>query len=237
MFPMFDPLYLIMLIPGLLIAGWASFKVKAAYNKYSKIRSFSGYSGASIARLILDRNGLNDVAVEQVPGHLSDHYDPRSRTLRLSPQVYQSSSIAALGIAAHEAGHALQHKTQYAPLQLRSFMVPVASFGSNFAWIIMFIGIFMASMGSSAGSTLIMIGVSLFGAAVAFTLVTLPVEFNASTRAKAMLTQYGIVSAEEQKGVSNVLNAAAMTYVAAAVTAVLQLLYWLIRLGLLGGDD
>ncbi len=233
----FDPLYFIFLIPGFLIAGWASIRVKSAFAKYSKIPSASGLTGAHVARMILDRNGLSDVAVERIGGHLSDHYDPRSRTLRLSPEVYSSNSIAALGIAAHESGHALQHKQGYAPLQLRTLMVPIASLGSNVAWVFIMIGTLLAYSGSVMGLEIAKLGVLLFAGAVAFTIITLPVEFNASSRAKAVLTQYGIISMEEQRGVAAVLNAAAMTYVAAAITAVLQLLYWLVRLGFLGGDD
>jgi uncharacterized protein len=233
----FDPVYFVFLIPGMILAGWASMKVKKAFNRYSKVASRAGISGAQTARLILDRNGLTDVGIEMVNGHLSDHYDPRSRTLRLSPQVYNSASLAALGIAAHESGHALQHKTGYAPLQLRTMLVPVASFGSQFAWILIGIGFFLAYTGSALGMGVAKLGVVLFSAAVLFSLITLPVEFNASTRAKAVLSEYGVIAPDEQSGVASVLNAAAMTYVAAAITAMLQLLYWVFRLGLLGGDD
>ncbi|MBN1356148.1 zinc metallopeptidase [bacterium] len=233
----FDPMYFIFLIPGLLLAVWASFKVKTAYNRFSRIGSTSGLSGAQVARLILDRNGLSNVEIEMTGGHLSDHYDPRKRVLRLSEQVYRSASIAALGIAAHETGHALQHKTGYAPLQLRNLMVPVASFGSNFAWILIMIGLFLAYAGSALGLGIAKLGILLFAVAVLFSIITLPVEFNASSRAKAVLAETGIISVNERQGVSAVLNAAAMTYVAAAVTAILQLLYWVFRMGLLGGDD
>jgi len=231
----FDPLYIILLIPGILLAGWASMKVNSAFKKYSRIAGQSRLTGAQVARIILDRNGLSDVQVQRVSGHLSDHYDPSARALRLSPQVHDSYSIAAQGIAAHEAGHALQHKAGYAPLQLRTMLVPVAGFGSRFAWILIMIGVFLAYSGG--GLFIAKLGVALFAATVLFTLVTLPVEFNASSRAKAILTQQGIVSAQEKQGVDAVLNAAAMTYVAGAVTAILQLLYWVIRLGLFGGDD
>lgn len=231
----FDPLYFVFLIPGMLIAGFASMKVKAAFNKYSRIGASSGLTGAQVARTILDRNGLSDIAVERVQGHLSDHYDPSKRVLRLSPQVHDSYSIAAQGIAAHEAGHALQHKEQYAPLTLRSALVPVASFGSRVSWILIMIGMFMAYSGG--GMLIAKLGVLLFATTVAFTFVTLPVEFNASTRAKAILTNQGFIHANEQEGINAVLNAAALTYVAGAVSAVLQLLYFMVRLGLLGGDD
>jgi uncharacterized protein len=233
----FDPLYFIFLIPGFLLAGWASLMVKTSYAKYSRIGSRTGMTGAQAARYILDHNGLPDVDIERTGGKLTDHYDPRTRILRLSPDVYSMSSIAAIGIAAHESGHALQHKAGYAPLQLRSLLVPAASFGSNAAWIFITLGVMMASGGAAFGLNLAKFGLLLFGAAVLFSVVTLPVEFNASSRAKAVLTQYGLVTADEMQGVSTILNAAAMTYVAAAITAILQLLYWVFRLGLLGGRD
>ncbi len=231
----FDPMYLIFMIPGMLLAGWASMRVKSAFNKYSKVRSFSNMTGAQVARIILDRNGLSDVRVEQVSGFLSDHYDPSSRTLRLSPQVFTSPSIAAQGIAAHEAGHALQHKSGYAPLRLRTALVPVASIGSKLSWILITIGMFMAYSGMGMGMA--KAGVLLFTAAVLFSIVTLPVEFNASSRAKKVLSEYGIIAPAEASGVAAVLDAAALTYVAAAITAMLQLLYFVMRLGLLGGND
>lgn len=231
----FDPLYLIMLLPGIILAAWASAKVNRAFKKYSKIAGQSRLTGAQVARTILDRNGLSDIRIERVSGHLSDHYDPTARALRLSPQVFDSYSVAAQGIAAHESGHALQHQAGYAPLQLRSALVPIAGFGSRFAWILIMIGVFLAYGGGSL--FIAKIGVALFAATVLFTLVTLPVEFNASARAKAVLTEHGIITMQEKEGVDAVLNAAAMTYVAGAVTAVLQLLYWVLRLGILGGDD
>jgi uncharacterized protein len=231
----FDPLYLLFLIPGILLAAWASLKVNNAFKHYSKIPASSRLTGAQIARVILDRSGLHDVGIQRESGHLSDHYDPVARVLRLSPQVYDSYSIAAQGIAAHEAGHALQHKESYAPLQLRTVLVPVAGIGSRLSWILIIAGIFLSATGG--GLMLARLGVLLFATTVFFTLVTLPVEFNASARAKAMLTQQGMVSRQETEGVSAVLNAAAMTYVAAAVTAVMQLLYWVLRLGLFGSSD
>ncbi|MBN1879129.1 zinc metallopeptidase [bacterium] len=231
----FDPLFLIMLLPGVILATWASLKVNSAFKRYSRIPSRSGLSGAQLARMILDRNGLQDVDIERVSGTLSDHYDPVARKLRLSPQVYDSFSIAAQGIAAHETGHALQDQAGYSPLKLRSALVPIAGFGSRFAWILIMLGVLLASSG--AGLFIAKLGVLLFATTVLFTLVTLPVEFNASARAKALLTNYGVISSQETEGVNAVLNAAAMTYVAAAITAILQLLYWVIRLGLLGSDD
>ncbi|MCD4653128.1 zinc metallopeptidase [bacterium] len=232
---MFDPLYIIFLLPGLLLASWASMKVKTAFNKYSRIASNSRLTGAQVARMILNQNGLSDVGIERIAGHLSDHYDPRSRNLRLSPKVYDSFSIAAQGIAAHETGHALQHQAGYAPLKLRSALVPIAGFGSRFAWILIMIGIFMATSGP--GLVIAKFGVILFAATVLFSIITLPVEFNASARAKTVLINQGIVTVQEKQGIDAVLNAAAMTYVAGAVTAIFQLLYFVLRLGLFGGDD
>ncbi len=230
-----DPLYMILILPGFLLATYASLKVSRAYKKYSQVPSSSGLTGAQVARQILDRNALYDVKIERVAGNLTDHYDPTSKKLRLSQPVYDSTSIAAQGVAAHETGHALQHKTGYAPLHLRSKLVPLAGIGSQFSWILIMIGALIASAGGSM--FVAKLGVLLFATTVLFTLVTLPVEFNASSRAKAILTQHGIVSSRETDGINAVLNAAALTYVAAAVTAMLQLLYWVIRLGLLRNND
>jgi Zn-dependent membrane protease YugP len=187
-------------------------------------------SGAEAAKLILNRNGLN-VPVEQSPGELSDHYDPRVRRLRLSPKVYQGRSLAAIGVAAHEAGHALQHATNYQPLLLRQTIAPVAGFGSNASWILIFLGFILGAMG------LVKLGIILFSLVVAFQVITLPVELNASARAKQMVLDYGLVSDTETRGIAKVLNAAAMTYVAAVITSLLTLLYYLLRSGLLGGGD
>ncbi len=219
----FDPLYLIFALPGLLLGLWAQAKVKGAFKKYSRVPTASGMTGAEVAAGILRDGKVDDVKIEQVSGHLSDHYDPRSRTLRLSPQVYGSDSVAAAGIAAHEAGHALQHKTRYAPLALRSAIVPVAGLGSKLVMPLFIAGLFLQM------ANLMYAAVFLFTGVVIFQLITLPVEFNASARAKAVLTSSGIVSGDEANGVSAVLNAAAMTYVAAAVTALLQLLYFILR--------
>ena len=232
MFGMFiDPLYLIMLIPGLLLAGWASLKVKSTFAKYSRIPSSRGLTGAETARRILRSNGIFDVQVEETQGMLSDHYDPRSKVVRLSPEVYRQPSVASMAVAAHEVGHALQHARGYAPLALRSAAVPMAQLGSYAPWIIM-IGGFLLHM-----LELVYVGVALFTVTVIFQLITLPVEINASSRAKVQLAQMGLVSHADANGVSKVLTAAAMTYVAAAVSAVITLLYYLIRLGLIGGRD
>ncbi|HEY9077344.1 MAG TPA: zinc metallopeptidase [Anaerolineaceae bacterium] len=216
-------LYLLFSLPALLLGFWAQIKVHGAFNKYSKVRSYIGLSGAQIARRMLDLYGLHQVEVEQTNGFLSDHYDPSKRVLRLSPNVYQSNSIAAAGVAAHEAGHAIQHAEGYALLQLRSTLVPTVQIGSWLGPIIFMIGLFMAS---SVGTTVAWIGLILFGATAVFALVTLPVEFDASRRAKAWLANSGVVYQQEMGGVNQVLDAAALTYVAAAVQAISTLMYY-----------
>ncbi|HNZ03193.1 MAG TPA: zinc metallopeptidase [Myxococcota bacterium] len=219
----FDPLYLLMLAPALLLSLAAQIKVKSAYARYSKVPASNGMSGAQVARRILDAEGLNSVPVELVPGTLTDHYDPSKRVLRLSEGVYRGKSVAAAGIAAHEVGHAIQHSRSYAPLVLRTTLVPLAQLGSNLSWILIMIGFFVSM------TELVWAGIALFGAAVLFTIVTLPVEFNASSRAKEALPRLGLVGAGDTRGVNSVLNAAAMTYVAAAITAILQLVYFIFR--------
>ncbi len=227
----FDPLYFVFLAPGLLLAGWAAIKVKGNFNRYSRVRAASGMTGAQVAREILRRNNIHGVAVEQSEGMLTDHYDPRTRVVRLSPKVYGQPSVASVAIAAHEVGHAIQHATNYAPLGLRSAAVPLASVGSWAPWILMVLGAWFGMVG------LIYLGIVLFCGVIAFQLITLPVEFNASTRARAQLQELGLVSAGDAEGVRRVLSAAAMTYVAAAVTAILTLLYYLFRLGIIGGGS
>ncbi|HNR39855.1 MAG TPA: zinc metallopeptidase [Acidobacteriota bacterium] len=226
-----DPLYWMLMLPVMLLSFFASFRVKSAFKKYSQVRTAFGITGAQAARQILDRNGLNHVEVVETHGFLSDHYDPTKKVVRLSPEVYRSPSLASVGIAAHETGHAVQHAKSYAPLMLRNMMVPVASIGSNFAWIAIMAGFVIGMMG------LVKIGILLFSAVVVFQLLTLPVEFNASAKAKEMLTGYGLVSTGELAGVNKVLSAAAMTYVAAAASAIVTLLYFLLRAGLIGGRD
>ncbi len=219
----FDPLYLIISLPGLLLGFWAQSKVRSAFNKYSKVPAGRGTAGAQVARRILDSNGLGHVNVEETRGFLSDHYDPFKKTLRLSPKVYRNNSLAAIGVAAHEAGHALQDSTNYGPLALRSAVVPTVQIGSWLGPIIFFIGLMIPS---GFGPTISWIGLILFGAVALFTLITLPVEFDASKRAKAILVNQGIVSQQELQGVNAVLNAAALTYVAAAIQAIMTLLYY-----------
>ena len=220
-----DPVYWGILGIGLLLSLVTAGKVKSTFAHYSQVRSRSGLSGADVARAILQANNIHDVKVEPVHGSLTDHYDPSSKTLRLSEPVYASNSVAALGVAAHEVGHAIQHATRYAPLQFRSAWVPVAGIGSNLGFIVMLIGMGLAAGGGSM--TVAWIGVALFATATVFTLITLPVEFDASRRAIATLERSGVLVGEEIDGARSVLNAAAMTYVAAAAVSVMQLLYWI----------
>ncbi len=227
-YPMFDPT-MILLIPGIIVALYAQSKVQTTFARYSRILSQRGITGAQAARQILDSNGLYDVNIELISGHLSDHYDPRTRTVRLSSEVYHGSSLASLGVAAHEVGHAIQHDTGYLPLHIRNSIIPVTQFGSNLAFPLLLIGIIMGS------PFLMQAGVLLFTAVVFFQLVTLPVEFNASSRALAILEGQGFLGREEIKGTKSVLDAAALTYVAAALMAFLNLVRLLIISGMLGG--
>ena len=231
-----DPLYFIMVMPAFLLALYASFKVKSNFRKYSQVYISNGYTGAEAAARMLHYAGINDVQITRHEGFLSDHYDPSTKTIKLSPEVYDNPSIAAVGVACHEAGHAIQHAHRYAPLSLRTAIVPFASFGSNMAWVFIIIGSFIA-YGGGFNNIFIKIGVILYTFVVAFQLITLPVEFNASSRAKELIIKYNIASPAELKGVKKVLNAAALTYVAAAASAVLELLYFLLRFGLLSSDD
>jgi Zn-dependent membrane protease YugP len=211
----------LLVIPPLLLAFYAQAKVRGTYAKFSKVGASSGVSGAQMAKEILNVGGAGHVPVEETPGQLSDHYDPRKRVLRLSAGVYESNSIAALGIAAHEAGHALQHHTGYAPLHLRNGIYPVANFGSALAFPIFLIGFFMSQKGPSI---LMDIGILLFAGAVLFSVLTLPVEFNASKRAMALLGDRGYLKGQELDGARRVLSAAALTYVASTAMAAMQLL-------------
>lgn len=216
----FDPLYFLFALPALFLGLWAQMRVKSTFNKYSKVRSGTGATGAQAARRILDANGLGTVQIERVNGFLSDHYDPRSKTLRLSPQVFDTPSLAAVGVAAHEAGHAIQDQKNYTPLRLRSLMVPTVQFGSWLGPILFLVGWFMSS------TPIAVLGLIFFGLMAVFAVVTLPVEFDASRRAKQLLVTDGVLASQELRGVESVLNAAALTYVAAALQAVMTLLYY-----------
>ncbi|HEV8352882.1 MAG TPA: zinc metallopeptidase [bacterium] len=207
----------LLLLPAFALALYAQWKVTSTFRHYSEIRSGTGYTGAQVAAELLRRNGITNVRVEPVEGALSDHYDPRQKVLRLSPEVFGSDSIAAIGVAAHETGHALQDKQHYPALALRSAIVPLATFGTNAAWILFIIGLITSL------PVLMDLGILIFLGYVIFALITLPVEFNASNRAVAQLTGQGLVLPQEAQGVRAVLNAAALTYVAAAAMAVLQL--------------
>jgi len=225
----FDPVYLLFVLPGLGLSLWASARVKRAFKQYSKVGTSRGLTGAQAAQEMLRRAGITDVRIIRSRGVLSDHYNPVNKTLALSEPVHDSASIAAVGVATHEAGHAIQHARHYAPLWVRSALVPTASIGSSIGYFVMLIGLFMSS------ANMVLVGAVLFSAVLLFQIVTLPVEFNASNRAKALVVEYGIVTAREREGVDRVLNAAALTYVAAAVSTLLTLLYFLLRSGLLGG--
>lgn len=212
-----DKYYLLLVVPTLLISLWAQMKVKTTFSKYEKVLSRRGMSADSAVRRILDANGLQNVRIERISGHLTDHFDPRTNVVRLSDSVYGSSSVASIGVAAHEAGHAVQHAVGYLPIKLRAAVLPVANFGSRISIPLIILGIVLSY------GILIDIGIILFSAAVAFQLITLPVEFNASRRAISVL-ENGFLDSEEVKGAKSVLTSAALTYVAAALTSVAQLL-------------
>ena len=221
MFWFWDPTMIIVL-PAILLALYAQLRVQSTYARYSRVPVSTGLTGAAAAQEILRRNGLANVQIERIDGMLSDHYDPRTRTLSLSSDVYGGASVAAVGVAAHETGHAIQHAREYAPLALRSAMVPTVQFGSWLAWPIFLLGYLFHS------GTMLQLGILIFSAAVAFTVVTLPVEFDASARALRALREEGLVTADELRGVRSVLTAAALTYVAAAATAILELVRMLL---------
>ena len=226
-----DPLYIIIIAPGLALSLYATFRTKSTFSKYSKVGSRSGLTGAQAAEQMLKRQGVSGVRIERFGGWLSDHYDPSKKALRLSDDVYSSQSLSAIGVACHEAGHAIQDAHGYGMLSLRTALVPPANFGSTFAYIALIAGFILHLKG------LIFIGVCLFSVVVAFSLITLPVEWDASRRAKVAMDEAGMLSPEENRHASKVLNAAFLTYLAAAVTSVLTLLYYLIQLGMFGGDE
>jgi Zn-dependent membrane protease YugP len=220
-------LYFLFSLPALVLGVWAQMRVHSTYAKFSKVRLGSGRTGAQIARRMLDAHGLRDVGIEQVDGWLSDHYDPVAKVLRLSSQNFQGASLAAASVAAHEAGHALQHQEGYAPLLLRSAIVPTVQIGSWLGPIVFLVGFLMAGF---IGHTLAWIGVLLFAGVAVFALITLPVEFDASRRAQTLLTSYGLIMPQEASSVRAVLNAAALTYVAAATQAISTMLYYIFLL-------
>ena len=226
---MFDPIYFVFILPGLALSLWASFKTRSAFNKYSKVRAATGLTGAQAAQRMLQSAGITDVKILRTHGTLSDHYNPLTKELKLSEPVYDQPSVAAIGVACHEAGHAIQHAEKYAPLWLRSVLVPTANIGSSLGYIVMIAGLFMGLM------KVFIIGAVMFSMVLLFQVVTLPVEFDASARAKKLAFANGLVLDSERQGMSKVLNAAALTYVAAAVSTLLTLLYFLMRAGLLGG--
>jgi Zn-dependent membrane protease YugP len=226
---MFDPMYFLFIAPAFLFSLWASWRTKANFKKYSKVPVSSGLSGAEAAARLLEGAGIRDVTITRSRGILSDHYNPVNKSLALSDGVFDSRSLAAVGIAAHESGHAIQHSQHYGPLKLRSLLVPTAGIGSNIGYFVMLIGLFMSSQ------NMVLVGAVLFSAVLLFQLVTLPVEFDASNRAKALVVEQGIVGVDERRGMDKVLNAAAMTYVAAVASSLATLLYFLVRSGILGG--
>ena len=229
----FDPLYFVFMVPALLLSLWATWRVRSTFARYSRVRTATGLTGADAAARLLAGAGVHDVKIVPTSGFLSDHYNPGTKTLALSQEVYGSPSVAAVGVACHEAGHAIQHARAYAPLHVRSFLVPTANIGSSIGYMAMLGGLFLGMKG------LVALGAVLFAAVLLFQLVTLPVEFDASNRAKRLAFEHGVVMDTEREGVNKVLNAAAMTYIAAVVSTLLTLLYFLLRAGLLGGrrDD
>lgn len=227
----FDPIYFVFIGPGLLLSLWASWRTKSAFSKWSKVRTMRGMTGAQAAQLLLDRAGIRDVKVVPTSGFLSDHYNPMTKTLALSEAVYASPSIAAVGVACHEAGHAIQHANSYGPLWIRSLLVPTANIGSSLGYLGMAIGLGMHSQG------LVAVGALLFSCVLAFQVITLPVEFDASARAIKVVEASGLATGDEMTGVRKVLYAAGFTYLAATLLSAAELVYWLLRSGILGGSS
>lgn len=225
----FDPLYFLIVAPFFLLGLWAQFKVKSSYHAGSAVRSRRGWTGARVARSILDNNGMRDVNVDVSHGMLSDHYDPTAKVVRLSEAVYHGTDLAALGVAAHEVGHAIQDKTRYALMSVRNAAVPAANIGSQLSTILFFIGLVLSYQSPALGNTLLLVGIGLFTLVVFFQVVNLPVEFDASNRAKAILVSERYIDEDELPVVKKVLGAAAMTYVAATLTAIATLLYYVIK--------
>jgi len=230
-----DPIYFLFIIPGVLFSMYAQSLVKSRFTKYSKIPSTRGYTGAQAAQKMLDYAGITDTEIVRVQGFLSDHYNPATKHLALSPPVYDSTSVAAIGVATHEAGHAIQHATGYKWLAYRSLVVPAVQFGSPIGMWAMIGGLALMYAGLKIGPIVFIIGAIAYSLLLLFQLITLPVEFNASARAKKLVVESGIIGSQESEGVQKVLTAAALTYVAAFVSTLLTLLYFLYRSGLLGG--
>ncbi len=226
----FDPTYILVLI-GAVLSMWASFKVNSTFSKYARVQSYSGMTGAQVAEAILRYKGIHDVRVEHIRGELTDHYDPSKKVVRLSDSVYGSTSVAAIGVAAHECGHVIQHHENYVPLNFRTALVPAANIGSKLGIPIILLGVLLGS-----NMVLVQIGIWVFALAVLFQLVTLPVEFNASSRALVCIEEYGMVSHEERAKSAKVLRAAAFTYVAAAAASILQLLRLIMLFGRRSND-
>ena len=219
----FSPLELALLLPGIVIALWAQWRLRSTYGRYSQVQTSRNISGAQVAREILDRNGMPNLEIYEVAGELSDHYDPAKRAVFLSHDVFHGTSLASVGVAAHEVGHALQHKQAYGPLGLRMALVPVTGFATNISMFLIMGGLFLGNILGPISATLLWIGIGFFALIVFFQMVTLPVEYDASARAKEQLVRLGLVDTRELDGVRQVLSAAALTYVAAMITAVLQL--------------
>ena len=228
LFPFFDPMYLAFMLPPLIFMIYAQAKVNSTFKKYSNVANSGHVTGAEAALSLLRANDLSDIKVEGVKSRLGDHYDPSKKVLRLSPEVANTPSVAALGIVAHEVGHAVQDKTKYAFMRLRSSLVPAANLGSTMGWIFLMLGLVVYGLGMAFGGIVFSLGIILFSIAVLFSLITLPVEFNASNRARQMLRSTGMVTTQEYEGASAVLSAAAMTYVAAMLQALAQLLYFVL---------
>lgn len=226
----FDTTYLFLVLPCVILSIWASLNVKNTFKKYSKSFSANGLTGAQAAQRVLQANGVTNVRIERVNGHLTDHYDPRSNLIRLSDQVYGNTSIAAIGVACHEAGHAVQHATGYAPIKLRSAIIPVTNIGSRLAMPLILLGILFSYLGNFS-YTLVYIGIGCFALTLLFELITLPVEFNASNRAIQAIDKQNILSKEELKGAKKTLQAAALTYIAAAAVSLAQLLRLILLFG------
>jgi len=224
---------LMVMLPGMVISGAASWMVKNTFKKYESVGTSRNMTGAEAAKLMLERAGVTDCTIEPISGRLSDHYDPRGKTLRLSEPVYNARSISAIGVACHEAGHALQHSTGYKFLQMRSKLVPVTNISSKMSMPVLMVGMLLSSLAPALGQWVVMVGVILFAAAVVFAVVTLPVEWDASARAKTAMVHAGIVTEQEVGGAGRVLNAAFLTYLAAAITSIMTLIYYLHRSGML----